>query len=275
MLIWLILAGVGNAQQISLIPVKTQASVGESVLINVVINISKDSASGVSAAIGIPTGLAIVGSPSKSWYLPLWRDVSIEPRIENNVLYLAAALKGTSAPCSGECIVARFEVTSATEASYTVPFSASKTFAMNSNKTEVPFLEFTSASIMFGKSTGLDSDGDGIPDSMEELLGLDANSSDSDDNGVADGDEDFDGDGITNAQEVAQGKNPAVFKGDVDGDKELTLDDASAIILRVFNRLTAQQVADSIADVDGDPGLTLDDATAVILRVFNRIGHLG
>jgi len=48
-----------------------------------------------------------------------------------------------------------------------------------------------------------DQDGDGIPDLIEPLLGLDPTKKDSDGNGVADGDEDYDQDCLKNSAEVA------------------------------------------------------------------------
>jgi hypothetical protein len=63
---------------------------------------------------------------------------------------------------------------------------------------------------------GPDTDGDGLPDAMELLLGLNPNSADSDGNGVRDGDEDVDRDGLTNFQEIINGTNP--LNPDTDGD---------------------------------------------------------
>lgn len=70
-----------------------------------------------------------------------------------------------------------------------------------------------SSTILVGS---VDTDGDGLPDVVEELLGLDPNDEDSDDNGILDGNEDPDGDGLTNIQELLLGTD---FNNlDTDGD---------------------------------------------------------
>jgi hypothetical protein len=58
-----------------------------------------------------------------------------------------------------------------------------------------------------------DSDGDGLPDAWERQYGLDPNAADTDGDGIADGQEDEDGDGMTNVEEFFLGKNPTVFDG--------------------------------------------------------------
>jgi len=73
-----------------------------------------------------------------------------------------------------------------------------------------------------------DSDGDGIPDDVEPLLGLDPHNPDTDGNGIRDGDEDYDHDHLTNAQEIALGLDPrnpysngtGVLDGDADPDHD-------------------------------------------------------
>ncbi|MCA9772613.1 MAG: hypothetical protein KC466_09420 [Myxococcales bacterium] len=62
-----------------------------------------------------------------------------------------------------------------------------------------------------------DSDGDGLSNCVEFLLGLRPDNSDSDGNGVLDGDEDTDGDGLTNLQEIALGTFAMVADSDGDG----------------------------------------------------------
>ncbi len=73
-------------------------------------------------------------------------------------------------------------------------------------------------------TTGVDEDGDGLTQSQEAALGLDFESSDSNDNGIDDGDEylfygsawdqDFDGDGVVNLLDA-----DADGDGDLDGDE--------------------------------------------------------
>jgi hypothetical protein len=63
----------------------------------------------------------------------------------------------------------------------------------------------------------VDSDGDGVPDQLERILGLDPELEDSDGDGTPDGLEDFDGDGLPNRGEVELGVNPTVEDSDADG----------------------------------------------------------
>jgi len=57
-----------------------------------------------------------------------------------------------------------------------------------------------------------DSDGDGLSNSFESMYGLDPNNDDENNDGILDGLNDFDDDGVSNAQELADGTNP------LDGD---------------------------------------------------------
>lgn len=73
-----------------------------------------------------------------------------------------------------------------------------------------------------------DTDGDGVPDGLESILGIDPNRADSNGNGVPDGREDFDRDGLSNACEVRLGTDPTnrdtdndgVLDGDEDSDND-------------------------------------------------------
>ena len=95
-----------------------------------------------------------------------------------------------------------------------------------------------------------DRDGDGVPDQVEALLGLSADDADSDDDGTADGNEDFDGDGLSNRGEVVLGVNPTdpdtdddgVLDGNEDSDLD-TLSDGQEFV-RGTNPL--------LVDTDGD-----------------------
>src|SRR5690606_22409109 len=63
-----------------------------------------------------------------------------------------------------------------------------------------------------------DFDGDGLTNALEfSLPGLDPANADSNGDGIADGDDDLDGDGLSNAEEVAQGTKPGNADSDGDG----------------------------------------------------------
>jgi hypothetical protein len=64
----------------------------------------------------------------------------------------------------------------------------------------------------------LDADRDGMPDSWENLYGLDPS--------IDDSHLDADGDGIDNITEYRNGTPPSILPGDIDGDKFITLADA-------------------------------------------------
>jgi hypothetical protein len=83
-----------------------------------------------------------------------------------------------------------------------------------------------------------DFDGDGLPDYWEQTYGLDDRTSDAD--------LDSDGDGLTNAEEFAQGTDPG--RGDTDGDG---ISDA----WEIAHGLDPNSEADASLDTDGD-GLT-------------------
>jgi len=66
----------------------------------------------------------------------------------------------------------------------------------------------------------VDSDGDGVLDDLELLLGLDPTRSDTDGDGILDGREDADFDGLPNWAEFVVGSNPAQADSDSDGIRD-------------------------------------------------------
>lgn len=118
------------------------------------------------------------------------------------------------------------------------------------------------------QAQSLDSDGDQVPDYLEELYHSDKNKADTDgdglsdyeeifvlrtdpakkdtdDNGIDDGDEDTDGDGLTNLEELALRTNPA--KADTDGDG---LSDGDEVSLYKTDPLKADTDGDGLSDYE-------------------------
>lgn len=90
-----------------------------------------------------------------------------------------------------------------------------------------------------------DSDDDCLPDSVENLLGLNPAAPDSDGNGVLDGDEDFDGDGLNNCAEILAGTD--LRQTDTDGDG---VSDGNEVLLIGSNPLLRDTDGDSLFDGD-------------------------
>lgn len=90
------------------------------------------------------------------------------------------------------------------------------------------------------KELAKDSDYDGAPDFYEtEFLNTDPYNPDSDGNGICDGDEDFDKDGLTNAYEIENSLNPMSADTDIDG-------------LSDYDELYTYHTDASMQDTDGD-----------------------
>ena len=83
------------------------------------------------------------------------------------------------------------------------------------NSNDIPAL----ANAILGRTAllpALDTDGDGLPDVLEILLGLDPTKQDSKGDGTLDGNRDSDWDGLSNARELLLGTDP--LRNDTDGD---------------------------------------------------------
>ncbi|MDE6592070.1 MAG: cellulose binding domain-containing protein [Oscillospiraceae bacterium] len=114
-----------------------------------------------------------------------------------------------------------------------------------------------------------DTDGDGLTDSEEfYYLGTDPTKADSDGNGINDGAEDFDNDGLTNAEEIKLGTNPNAADTDNDG-----LTDSAEINTYGTDPLKYDTDGDGISDGDEvalglDPKNGSTDGTSDSERTF-------
>ncbi len=118
----------------------------------------------------------------------------------------------------------------------------------------------------------VDTDGDGLSDGYEVLyLGTDPLKADTDDNGINDGDEDFDNDGLTNAQECELGTDPNT--ADTDGDG---LNDGAEVNIHGTDPLKYDTDGDKVSDGDEialglNPNSTATDGTPDNERTFSQI----
>ena len=84
----------------------------------------------------------------------------------------------------------------------------------------------------------VDSDGDGVPDNIEAVLGLNPSNPDTDGDGILDGDEDFDGDGLGTAFELYHWYDPRLRDTDGNGVNDEDEDpDVDGVINRDEARL--------------------------------------
>lgn len=95
-----------------------------------------------------------------------------------------------------------------------------------------------------------DADGDGVPDAVEVLLGLDPAQADTNFNGVPDGAEDFDGDGLSNAFEIAFGLDPRRRDSDDNGVNDGAEDRDSDGLTELQEQAAGTNPLR--ADIDGD-----------------------
>ncbi len=111
-----------------------------------------------------------------------------------------------------------------------------------------------------GNSNTTDTDGDGLFDSEEQLLGTDPNLVDSDGDGINDDAEDSDGDGVNNFDEILAGTDPSVPNGstivtattDTDGDGLFDFEEANIGTNPNLADTDNDGINDGDEDADGD-----------------------
>ncbi len=136
-----------------------------------------------------------------------------------------------------------------------------------------------------------DRDGDGVPDDVEEALGLDPDNPDTDGDGLFDGQEDFDNDGLSNMEEVILNTNldnpDTDGNGVLDGDEDQDSDGARDIEeLLIYGTDPDDHDSDDDGFNDGDeitygsnpldPGSTplqmIDGFAAIhVFSIFNQV----
>jgi len=116
-----------------------------------------------------------------------------------------------------------------------------------------------------------DTDGDALPDGYEiYYTGTDPLENDSDGDGISDGDEDSDGDGLTNAEEYALETDPIKADSDRDG-----LNDGEEVTIYSTDPLNEDTDGDGITDGDEvtlglDPNSAATDGTPDAERTFEQ-----
>lgn len=120
-----------------------------------------------------------------------------------------------------------------------------------------------------------DNDGDGVPDELEEILGLDPTKFDTDGDGTSDGQEDFDRDGVSNAAEAIIGFDPTKPDTDEDGTPDAEEDrDADGLVdFEEFAAGTALDKTDTDGDGLDDYSETLDGSDPLSAQSGRREIH--
>jgi hypothetical protein len=127
--------------------------------------------------------------------------------------------------------------------------------------------------VTIGAGSLEDSDGDGLPDAWEQRI---VNASSQDNitsiNEVLPGD-DFDADGESNWTEYLNGTDPtdlmSARRGDLDGDKYISLDDA-ILALRVVSGIDTGSSVSTEGDVNGDGKIGAEEVFYILQKVSGR-----
>ena len=126
----------------------------------------------------------------------------------------------------------------------------------------------TEAAVITIAEHGTDLDADLLPDALEPALGYDPTLADTDGNGIIDGLEDFDGDGIANCHELTLGSDLTLT--DTDND---FLDDAEELEHRSDPTLVDTDEDGLIDGEEVEFGSDPADAGSLPSPVLKRFGH--
>jgi hypothetical protein len=98
-----------------------------------------------------------------------------------------------------------------------------------------------------------DADLDGVPDNVENLLGLNPNNPDSDNDGILDGDEDPDSDGLRTSWELAYGYDPRTADTNGNGIADRDEDGDNDALINLREQLARTNPARADTDADNWP----------------------
>jgi hypothetical protein len=118
----------------------------------------------------------------------------------------------------------------------------------------------------------VDTDGDGLADSVETNTGFFVSANDT---GTDPNNPDTDGDGMSDGEEVASGRNPNFERGDADGSGTVNIFDALIVAEYLAGIKTQDQLAGFlVADADCSGGINIFDALIIAEYLANIVPSL-
>ncbi len=253
---------------------------------------------GVNAKLVLPEGVTL-GTVSRGPLLsPSFEVASRVVTEEKAQSVIVVAYSATDTFYSDNGVLLRLNLlldASVEPGRYAVSFASAKAVSVNARyalsdgvgDTSVAVGGVQSGQVNVLGGTPDDTDEDGLPDSWENtyLGGLsEGGLDDHDGDGFSNAEElaagtrpdlsDTDGDGVDDNTEADNGWNPTLFVGDVDGNGVLDLDDAYYMVLDINGQYSGALPNAAAADVDNNGTVDEDDVDAVVRSYNERIGFL-